>query len=505
MGLFPPWNDISVIQNQSISKSIGYGFIISPPKDADKIDYTQLLIQWIFISIITSVVAMTFKDPDRPSELEVLSRYLLSGKKLTVNGKELTVGNDELVAVQDTESPETTHGKTSRIKMKLGEPEPKPKPKFKFRINPQKMMTRHAVRLYLIVLGVLITISLIGMLPIIKNIPFIRAISTDREQIKEMTHEINLIQTLKGHNDIIRSIAWSPDGKFLASGSYDNIIKLWDLSNGEQIRTFRGHTERVLSIDFSPNSKNLISGSKDKTIKLWKVSSGLEIKSFREHDAIVRSVKFSPNGRYIASGSGDKTAKIWNVATGIELYTLSGHHGQVWSVAFSPNGRLLATGSESNNSSSIKIWRTGNGDLVKTLEGSHGKALSLDFHPDNSMLACAIGGWDEKKGNWIVGKIDLWNVPKGQLVKALKKGISSTVVSVDFSPDGELLASGNNDRMVRLWDVKSRREIASLRGHSYIVSSVKFNPNGKMLASASGYKASRKVLYGEIKIWGPIK
>ena len=141
------------------------------------------------------------------------------------------------------------------------------------------------------------------------------------------------------------SVAFSRDGKMLASGSKDATIKLWDVTTGKEQATLKGHMDWVTSVAFSPNSKTLASGSRDRTIKLWNVATGKEQASLKGHTNVVFSVAFSPDGKTLASASWDKTVKLWDVATAKERATLKGHTRLVYSVAFSPDGKTLASGS----------------------------------------------------------------------------------------------------------------------------------------------------------------
>jgi WD40 repeat protein/tRNA A-37 threonylcarbamoyl transferase component Bud32 len=162
------------------------------------------------------------------------------------------------------------------------------------------------------------------------------------------------IATLTGHSDYIISIALSPDGRTLASGSADKKIKLWDVRSQREIATLTGHSNYVMSVAFSPDGRTLASGSKDNTIKLWDVQSQGEIATLTGHSDIVYSIALSPDGRTLASGSKDNTIKLWDVQSQREIATLTGHSHLVRSVAFSPDGRTLASGSWDNT---IKLWR----------------------------------------------------------------------------------------------------------------------------------------------------
>jgi serine/threonine protein kinase len=169
--------------------------------------------------------------------------------------------------------------------------------------------------------------------------------------------KISLAQTLSGHSEYVWSVAFSPDGKVLASsGGYDGTLKLWEVKTGREINTLKGHSNFVLSVGFSPDGNVLASVSQDKTIKLWEVKTGRLINTLTGHSSDVNSsVAFSPDGQVLASGSVDKTIKLWEVKTGRLINTLTGHSTSVnSSVAFSPDGNVLASTSWDET---IKLWR----------------------------------------------------------------------------------------------------------------------------------------------------
>jgi len=168
------------------------------------------------------------------------------------------------------------------------------------------------------------------------------------------------VRTFKGHSELVRSVALSPDGRFALSGSWDKTLKLWEVATGREIRTLSGHSDMVLSVAFAPDGRLALSGSEDKTLKLWEVATGREIRTLRGHSDTVFSVAFSPDGRLALSGSKDKTLKLWDVATGLEIRTLRGHSDMVLSVAFSPDGRLAL----SSSSISIRLWDTQSGQWI---------------------------------------------------------------------------------------------------------------------------------------------
>jgi WD40 repeat protein len=295
------------------------------------------------------------------------------------------------------------------------------------------------------------------------------------------------IRTLKGHNDYVNSISFSPDGKTLASGSGDKTIKLWNLETGKEIRTLKGHNDYVYSVSFSPDGKTLASGGYDKKIKLWNPNTGTEIRTLKGHDNYVRSVSFSPDGKTLASGSYDKTIKLWNPETGKEIRTLKGHNDYVYSVSFSPDSKTLASGSEDKT---IKLWNLETGKEIRTLKGHDNSVNSISFSPDSKTL---VSGSGDKT-------IKLWNLKTGTEISTLK-GHDNAVRSVSFSPlspslskgGGGILVSGSGDKTIKLWNLEAGKEIRTLEGHDNSVYSVSFRPDGKTLASGSSDKT--------IKLW----
>ncbi|KAJ7260958.1 WD40-repeat-containing domain protein [Mycena haematopus] len=285
-------------------------------------------------------------------------------------------------------------------------------------------------------------------------------------------------QTLQ-HEYEVQSVAFSPDGSRIASGSSDHTVKVWNVATGEEQQTFSGHSGRVQPVAFSPDGSRIASGSWDKTVKVWNVATGEEQQIFSGHSGRVQSVTFSPDGSRIASGSWDKTVKVWNVATGEEQQTFSGHLYGVNSVAFSPDGFRIASGSWDMT---IKLWNVATGEQQQTFSGHLSGVHSVAFSPDGSRIAS--GSWDET--------VKVWNVATGEEQQTFS-GHLDVVHSVAFSPDGSRIASGSWDETVRVWNVATGEEQQTFSGHSGRVQSVAFSPDGSRIASGSWDKT--------VKVW----
>ncbi|KAF8142775.1 WD40-repeat-containing domain protein [Mycena galopus ATCC 62051] len=279
------------------------------------------------------------------------------------------------------------------------------------------------------------------------------------------------LQTLKGPSSPVTSITFSPDGMHIASGSWDNTVRLWDIASGSHLQTLEGHSSPVTSVMFSPDGMHIASGSWDRTIRLWDTASGSHLQTLKGHSSHVTSVVFSPDGMHIASGSWDNTVRLWVAASGLPLRTLKGHSSPVTSVAFSPDGIHIACGFQDNT---VRLWDTASGSHLRTLKGHSDWVKSVAFSLDGMHIA---SGSNDKT-------VRLWDTASGSHVQTLK-GHSDTVNSVTFSPDGMLIASGSHDRTVRLWDTASGSYLQTLKGHSDTVTLVAFSPDTMHIAPES--------------------
>jgi WD40 repeat protein len=327
-----------------------------------------------------------------------------------------------------------------------------------------------------------------------------------------------LLRTLK---EQATSLAFSRNGKVLAIGGKDQIV-LWNVETGAELGKLETKMDFVMSLAFTPDGQTLFSGSQHGKVRIWDLPSKQERRQLDSHTSLVRGMALSKDGKLVAAGTTDSTLRLWEVATGRELFTdFDGHDAQVNSVAFSPDGKWLASGGDNHQ---ILLWRAATGKLARKLQ-SPNSARVVAFSPDGKRLATvwpnsalirvwdvAIGerrlelrkeglgakcvaffsdgeflitahsrGWHSRVGETT---LNLWDASTGKHLREFSLH-SASLESLAVAPDNHTIALGTADGTLRLWDIQARKEILVLTGHNHSVDAVAFSPSGRTLASGS--------------------
>ncbi|MEM1170284.1 MAG: NACHT domain-containing protein [Cyanobacteria bacterium P01_H01_bin.35] len=285
--------------------------------------------------------------------------------------------------------------------------------------------------------------------------------------------------------NIVRSLAFTPDSKLLATGDESGKIHLWQVANVKKLRTWESHTHTVRAIKFAADGQTFVSASSDKTVKSWDMTSSKCLRSLSITTNFFKAIAFSPNFETLATVSTDRMTQLWNVNNGKCLATLKGDPSWFNRVTFSPSGEILVIGGKDAN---IRLWNFANGEYLATLSGHQDLLRSLAFKPDGKILAsgsadCTIKLWDVANINRIPDPVVI-------------PGHENEVTWLTFSPDGKVLASASGDRSVKLWDVSDTNHpqiLKTLGGHTSWVEAVAFSPDSKTLVSSGSDK--------KVKIW----
>ena len=322
---------------------------------------------------------------------------------------------------------------------------------------------------------------------------------------------------LGGHFGPVVCLAFSPDGKRLASAGLDKVIHIWDVQTHKSIGALRGHGGYILSLAFHPDGSRLASAGLDQSVRVWDVASREEKLCYRGHGANVSCVAFSPDGQRLASWGMDNLVRIWDARTGADVMQLSGHSGRVFSLAYRPDGKQIASG----GALGLSVWDTASGKQLQSLQGIDNVALRLTYSPDGQRLIAGCWNrtvkiWDlETGGETLVlrghgdmvmgvgvsadgrrlvsagfdGTVRLWYPPPaaeqpGQTPRVLR-GHERELGSIVFSPDGRRLASCSLDSTIRIWDLATDKVLHTLKGHAEPTSSLAFSADGKQLTSVS--------------------
>lgn len=334
---------------------------------------------------------------------------------------------------------------------------------------------------------------------------YVRKQETGSKADRGASRDVRHRSTLAGHTKVVKAVTFSPDGKTIATGSWDGTVKLWDVTTGRERRNLQAFPMGVNAVTFAPDGQTLAAGGwKNATIMRWNPTTGENMDALPQAEGSygINAVAFSPDGKILAAACSDTTAKLWDLRAGKPSATLAGHTHFVLSVAISPDGEMAATGSFDGET--IKLWDVRRAQVLATLKSEGGPITSVVFSPDGKTLA--TGGWD--------GVVELWDCHTRK-AKLVFHGHAGNIQSLVFSPDGKLLVTGStvgdpppslptkktrsSQVEVKLWDPNTGKELASIPSHLVMVEAVAFSPDGRILASA-GMDANTRPS-GTVELW----
>jgi WD40 repeat protein/serine/threonine protein kinase len=279
------------------------------------------------------------------------------------------------------------------------------------------------------------------------------------------------LRTFVGHKDHVVSVAFSPDGRFIATGSKDKSVRIWEVATGEEWRQLREAAKNwvgAMPVAYSPDGRFLVSGNSEKLVKLWEVATSRELWSVDPNAGELAGVAVSPDGRIIAAGGGARTVVLVSAADGRLIRTLEGMESKIRDIAFSADGRLVVAGGEDRV---VRVWDVATGHSTNSFKDRTGWWRATAMTRDGKLIVAA----SDKE-------LRIFEVATGQLVRVLK-GHDSNIRSVAFTPDGRHIVSGAEDKTVRLWETATGREVRVMRGHDKHVYAVAVSPDGRFAAS----------------------
>jgi WD40 repeat protein/serine/threonine protein kinase len=279
------------------------------------------------------------------------------------------------------------------------------------------------------------------------------------------------LYTYRGHTQEVDTLAWSPNGSRIVSGSFDHTARVWNALTGQTIVTYTGHSDQVWTVAWSPNGQYIASGGRDKSVQIWNPGSGSTRTSYTGHSDAIAGVAWSPDSILIASASYDNTVRVWEALTQQFHATFSDHTDHVWAVDWKPDGSLVASGSKDKT---VRVWNPATGSGVYVYMGHSAGVAAVAWSPNGARIAS--GSYDHT--------VQVWDATTGANVVTYT-GHTDNVTGLAWSPDGSRIASSSRDGTVQVWDARTATNILTYRKHASGVDDVGWASTGQQIASAS--------------------
>ncbi len=300
----------------------------------------------------------------------------------------------------------------------------------------------------------------------------------------------NLVYTYRGHTGYIHTVAWSPNGRLIASGGDDATVQIWDALTGVRVVAYRGHTGPVYGVAWSPDGKLVASASADSTVHVWEAANASLLINFSQHEGPVHALAWSPDGQRIASGSDDRTIKLWYARLGSNVITYGYQGGFTWALAWSPDGRYIVAG----DSRGVAYVFTSSGELSDPRFPNGAGYLVYAKHSDSIETVAWSPNGQRIASGALDKRVQVWDAFSGDQVVP-HTGQTQGISSLSWSRDGGRIASASLDGTVQIWQAATGETLSTYRGHRGSVWTVAWSPDDAYLASGGAD--------GTVQVWRP--